>query len=60
MAVLKRTHLFEEIGKENIYPTMEKAILAVYHETHKDGDEEQCPLVTTVSNVVKHMSQKGE
>ncbi|MBW1894015.1 MAG: SulP family inorganic anion transporter [Deltaproteobacteria bacterium] len=60
MAVLKRTHLFEEIGKENIQPTMEKAILAVHYETHKDGDEEQCPLITTVSNAVKHMSKKGE
>ena len=60
MAVLKRTHLFEEIGKENIHPTMEKAILAVHYETHKDGDEEQCPLITTVSNVVKHMNKKGE
>ncbi|MBW2220397.1 MAG: hypothetical protein JRF40_13060, partial [Deltaproteobacteria bacterium] len=57
---LKRTHLFEQIGKENIHPTMEKAILEVHHETHKDGDEEHCPLITTVSNVVKHMSKKGE
>jgi len=60
MAVLKRTHLFEQIGQENIQPTMEKAILAIHHETHKDGDEEQCPLITTVSNVVKHMNKKGE
>jgi len=60
MAVIKRTHLLEEIGKDNIYPTMEKAVLAVHHEAHKDGNEEQCPLITTVSNVVKRMSKKGE
>ncbi len=60
MAVIKRTHLLEEIGKDNIYPTMEKAILAVHHEAHKDGNEEQCPLITTVSNVDKRMSKKGE
>ena len=60
MAVLKRTHLLEEIGKENIQPTMEKAILAVYHETHKDGNEEHCPLITTGADVDKQMSQKGE
>ena len=60
MAVIKRTHLLEEIGKDNIYPTMEKAIFAIHHEAHKDGNEEQCPLLTTVSNVVKRMSKKGE
>ena len=60
MAVIKRTHLIEEIGKDNIYPTMERAVLAVHHEAHKDADEEQCPLLTTVSKVVKQMSKKGE
>ena len=60
MAVIKRTHILEEIGKNNIYPTMERAILAVHHEAHKDGNEEQCPLLTTVSNVVKQMNKKGE
>ena len=60
MTVIKRTHFLEEIGKDNIYPTMERAILAVHHEAHKDGDEEQCPLMTTVSNVVKRMNKKGE
>jgi MFS superfamily sulfate permease-like transporter len=60
MAVLKRTHLFEEIGKENIQPTMEKAILAVYHETHKDGDEDHCPLITTGTNADRQMNKKGE
>ncbi len=58
MAVLKRTHLFEAIGKENIQPTMEKAILAVYHETHKDGDEDHCPLITAGTNADRQMNKK--
>ena len=60
MAVLKRTHLFEEIGKENIHPTMEKAILAVYRETHKNGDEDHCPLITAGTNADRQMNKKGE
>ncbi len=54
MAVLKRTHLFERIGANHIHPTMEKAISAIHHETHKDGDEERCPL-TTVCNITANM-----
>ncbi len=58
MAVLKRTHLFEAIGKENIHPTMEKAILAVYNATHKDGNEDHCPLITPVTNADRQMNKK--
>lgn len=47
LAVLKRTHLYEEIGSNNIYPTMEKAISAVHDLTHKDSEEDSCPLLMT-------------
>jgi MFS superfamily sulfate permease-like transporter len=47
MAVLKRTHLFENIGGDNIFPTMEKAIRTVYDQTHRDSQEKTCPLLTT-------------
>ncbi|MBW1703931.1 MAG: SulP family inorganic anion transporter [Deltaproteobacteria bacterium] len=44
--VLKRTHFPEKIGEDHIYSTMEKAISAIYNETHMDGREETCPLMT--------------
>jgi len=47
LAVLKRTHLYEEIGGNNIYPTMERAISAVHAKTHTDSEEDSCPLLMT-------------
>jgi len=44
MSVLERTHLIEKIGREHVYPTMEKAICAVHEHAHKEGEEEHCPL----------------
>ncbi len=44
MEVLDRTHLAAKIGLDHLYPTMEKAIRAIYDPTHKDGDEQICPL----------------
>jgi MFS superfamily sulfate permease-like transporter len=46
MAVMKRTHLYEKIGRTHIYPTMEKAICAIHPHAHQSGTEEQCPLTT--------------
>ncbi len=47
LAVLKRTHLYEEIGRNNIYSTMERAITAVHAITHRDSEEDSCPLLMT-------------
>ncbi len=44
MAVLKRTHLYDRIGAEHIYPSMEKAIQSIYQKTHDGGKEKDCPL----------------
>lgn len=44
-AVLKRTHLFESIGQENIYPTMERALFAVHESAHQNSTEKHCPLL---------------
>lgn len=44
--VLCRTHLLDEIGKHNIYPTTEKAIHDVYEHTHQGTTEKSCPLLT--------------
>lgn len=46
MQVLKRTHFPEKIGEDHIFPTMERAIAAVHYAAHKDGQEENCPLLT--------------
>ncbi|WP_035238811.1 SulP family inorganic anion transporter [Desulfobacter vibrioformis] len=43
--VLARTHLLEEIGVHNIYPTMEKALSIVHAQTHVNTKENQCPLL---------------
>ncbi|MGD9825300.1 SulP family inorganic anion transporter [Desulfobacter sp.] len=43
--VLARTHLLEEIGVHNIYPTMEKALSTVHAQTHVNTKEDQCPLL---------------
>ncbi len=43
--VLARTHLLEEIGVHNIYPTMEKALSTVHAQTHVNTREDQCPLL---------------
>lgn len=44
MAVFKRTHLYEKIGKENIYSTMEEAICEVHEHAHEESEEAICPL----------------
>jgi MFS superfamily sulfate permease-like transporter len=46
MEVLKRTFFREKIGEDHIYPTMDKAIHAVYGPTHSSGYEEICPLIS--------------
>ncbi|QTA82927.1 STAS domain-containing protein [Desulfonema limicola] len=46
MAVLKRTHLIDKIGRDHVYPTMEKAICSVHTHTHHDTEEMACPLTT--------------
>ena len=44
--VLKRTHLYEKIGEDHIYSTMEKAICAVHAAAHEGSRESRCPLQT--------------
>ena len=43
--VLARTHLLEEIGEQNIYSTMEKALAVVHGQTHDSTTEDECPLL---------------
>jgi SulP family sulfate permease len=45
MSVLDRTYFTAKIGKDHLYPTMEKAIAAVHKESHPSGEEGLCPLL---------------
>ncbi|MCF8146018.1 MAG: SulP family inorganic anion transporter [Deltaproteobacteria bacterium] len=45
MSVMDRTYFTAKIGKDHLYPTMEKAIEAVHKETHPPGEEDLCPLL---------------
>jgi SulP family sulfate permease len=45
MKVFLRTHLLQKVGEDHIYTTMEKAIGANYEVTHREGDEDVCPLL---------------
>ena len=46
MSVLDRTHFIARIGKDHLYPTMEKAISSVHKEAHASADEKICPLLS--------------
>ncbi len=46
LEVMRRTHLYELIGEDHIYPTQAAAIAALHGLTHKDSTETDCPLVT--------------
>jgi MFS superfamily sulfate permease-like transporter len=46
LKVLERTHLLEKIGRDHVYPTMERAVCAIHEKTHADSHEEHCPLTT--------------
>ncbi len=46
LSVMRRTHLYENIGEGNIYPLQAVAIDAIWDEAHMGSDEEDCPLRT--------------
>jgi len=45
LALMKRTHLYEKIGEENIFPTQATAIKAIHDVAHEGSSEGQCPLL---------------
>ncbi|ABB40434.1 sulfate transporter [Oleidesulfovibrio alaskensis G20] len=45
-AVLKRTHVWERIGEDHIYATMDAALCEIHEKAHKNGAEDNCPLTT--------------
>lgn len=46
LGVLRRTHLYEKIGEENIFASMHKAVEAIHARTHTKCDEGVCPLLS--------------
>ena len=43
--VLRRTHLLEKLGEENVYPTQLIALAEIYDDAHLGSTEELCPLL---------------
>ncbi len=43
--VLRRTHLWDQIGEENTYPTQLIAVQKIYEQAHAGSTEVSCPLV---------------
>ncbi|MBW2605160.1 MAG: STAS domain-containing protein [Deltaproteobacteria bacterium] len=58
MKVLKRTHLYARIGADHIYPSMKRAIRAIYHKTHQGGKEKNCPLAEICTTPDNRQSSK--
>lgn len=46
LGVMKRTHLFEKIGEENIFSTMHKAVEIIHARAHTQCGEGSCPLMS--------------
>jgi len=46
LSVLKRTYLTAKIGEDHLFPTMEKAVVTIHPQAHRDAPEEICPLLT--------------
>ena len=44
--VMKRTYLYEKIGKTFFFPSEEAAVESIYKMTHRHTEEKECPLVT--------------
>lgn len=49
--VMKRTHLYEEIGEDHMFPTQAAAIQAIHAKAHEGAQEEECPLLKVCRNV---------
>ncbi len=45
MEVFGRTHFLEKIGRDHIFPTLEKGIVGVHQIAHENNPETNCPLL---------------
>jgi MFS superfamily sulfate permease-like transporter len=46
--LLKRTHLYEKIGEENLFRNVSEALKAIHASAHEGSPESACPLLTVV------------
>jgi len=46
LSVMKRTHLLEKIGEENIFSTTQKAVEVIHNRAHTRCGEGVCPLLS--------------
>ncbi len=51
--VLKRSHLYDKIGEDNIFANEVRAIAALYGQAHRDGDEINCPFLDVVPRLTE-------
>jgi len=62
MHVLQRTHLYEKIGEDHLYRSVNEALRYIHRDAHSDSTEEQCPLRTVlqVEGTVKRYAVSDE
>jgi MFS superfamily sulfate permease-like transporter len=46
LSVIKRTHLYERIGEQNIFATMKAAVESIHCRAHTGCREDECPLMS--------------
>jgi len=46
MDVMRRTHLYEKIGEEHMFPGRVVAIQEIYDQAHQGSSEKECPLMS--------------
>jgi SulP family sulfate permease len=59
MAALVRTHLVAKIGGDHFYPDIKAAIHAIHGQTHQEGEEQTCPLISVVTAVGANTGKEG-
>ncbi len=60
LEVMERSSLYSKIGAENIFPTVFKAVEAVWPRVHQKGEEEKCPLRFVIQKKVTDKEAKDE
>lgn len=46
LAVMNRTYLYEKIGADNFFPTMQQAVEIIHRREHTQCGENRCPLLS--------------
>jgi len=57
--VLKRTHLYEEIGENHMFSTQAAAIQAIHSKAHENAQEEECPLLKVCRRTSPHLDESA-